>query len=1201
MAFDGLKVCFLVYFNEDSKQTYMLQPSHHNRSPSCSTKEWRLLCKQAQSAPGSPENPNNAPENAQEQRDVLKKNIHKPSATPEKKTELDEGEVRGNLEALERRTEERTMNGEVEKSKEPEQANATPTQTPTPMQPLSTWGKVKKGMKDNWQEFKDADWKVKTGYIVGGFAGFIAARWLWRKIAGDGENEGWFRKSVRSLAYAGGAVGGYLGIKSIVNYFSNPNNPIPPIVAGEAADAAGGIAKGAGGKLAQTGGEVSDVVKKDAKFWIDLFQKENVSDAMKQVADEGGALALENGAVLLHIGTQAIALPIEATAKIISWIATGKRDEDFWIVYGASGAAYVMGQKTFNLLVRGEWKTLIPLTKKDIALTALKIASGPLGAGRDLLSTTVKARNAVGREALMLRYGRQSLAGKVWSAFTYEKFSGSLKTPKKFLAAVEHYERLERDCVVMRNFSQGATRLFSETELQARDFTRSRALSALQDAAGKFRGRADVPELVKRIADVSALSQDKFGEAVLRARNDLLGGVKGTFSETLRASTKAAEIVSKNPLDPKLAKLLEDSPEFSAVFIKHLETAKDPTKLIRAMNSAVTTTGDTALIGNVMKTEAGFARVVSDVEKGTDVAKVFSSASKISRIGRTLKSAGRMLPVAADALGIYGTVMEMMETSEHIAELRKKGKVREDVIRLEEQRSYYQYAQLGVSGVGLGAGGLALAGIGTAAAGPVALATLPVSAVIYGAYEGHKWKETQERTEGDWKNEFDLVTLLTDARTYDVGERVGHAWALANPNGYDLFLPPVISIPTQLYRVLSGELQKDAKGLIEKIQTVDERKLRAVVAHTTNVSIPTSVRGEDGKERPLTAAEVTQYQTSLTQYVDAKVAFLLSHRQDTTHPIRSNGDIAELLEVAESAGLLAKDTPELQRELTALDTEKTPASRKRAAAIRSVLEEKNVTKQAKAYGKFMQQEQAGTLYTTALMQLAMQAPEKQETLHDPIRRAIAQSLLSASQHSYINFCVQCEESNLVDWFPDSDAQRITRLYASEKMHKMANEQCDAMLKVLLTETEDPTAQGEHLFRLAMQESLHDIERFLSHPKAVWEHMPAEAKARLGYKFVDPKGGNESSEFGERIHEGELLMHSIDANYNGTYYTKQFGWIGNQFLYMSFNSEQGKWLASLGSNENPKDPATFSCNMWGGSEKYNQLLASLVAINNKQHQ
>ncbi len=85
---------------------------------------------------------------------------------------------------------------------------------------------------------------------------------------------------------------------------------------------------------------------------------------------------------------------------------------------------------------------------------------------------------------------------------------------------------------------------------------------------------------------------------------------------------------------------------------------------------------------------------------------------------------------------------------------------------------------------------------------------------------------------------------------------------------------------------------------------------------------------------------------------------------------------------------------------------------------------------------------------------------------------------------------------------------------------------------------------------------------------------------------------------EAIHnKGSALLRRIGGNFHKDYITKQYGWIGNKFLYVQFDQEKGKWLAGLKSqNDAINDPAVYQVNMWGGSDKYNQLLADLAAVN-----
>ena len=82
-----------------------------------------------------------------------------------------------------------------------------------------------------------------------------------------------------------------------------------------------------------------------------------------------------------------------------------------------------------------------------------------------------------------------------------------------------------------------------------------------------------------------------------------------------------------------------------------------------------------------------------------------------------------------------------------------------------------------------------------------------------------------------------------------------------------------------------------------------------------------------------------------------------------------------------------------------------------------------------------------------------------------------------------------------------------------------------------------------------------------------------------------------------LQSGKGLLNRIGANDHETYFTKQYGaWI-NQYLYISFDHDDGKWLVSLGSTNKFQNPADFKADMVGGSVKYDKLCADLDAINN----
>lgn len=79
--------------------------------------------------------------------------------------------------------------------------------------------------------------------------------------------------------------------------------------------------------------------------------------------------------------------------------------------------------------------------------------------------------------------------------------------------------------------------------------------------------------------------------------------------------------------------------------------------------------------------------------------------------------------------------------------------------------------------------------------------------------------------------------------------------------------------------------------------------------------------------------------------------------------------------------------------------------------------------------------------------------------------------------------------------------------------------------------------------------------------------------------------------------GEALLKRVDANDNGTYFTKQFGLWTNKFLYTRFEPAQGKWLVGMGSvDDATNDPANYQADMYGGTDKYNQLIRDLDNVN-----
>lgn len=384
---------------------------------------------------------------------------------------------------------------------------------------------VGKTATDIKEDFVKGDAWTKAGYIAGGVVGFMAARWLWHKAFGDGTNEGWVRKTGKWLLTLGAAATGMVGIKSVMDWWNHKASGVPFLPPElqpppEVTDATRDIVQGAGAELATTTGKVLDVASKNAAFWIDLFSQPNIGEGIEYALSEGGALALENGGLVLYIGYRAIVLPADSIGKFAKWYATGKRDTDLWMIYGGAGAAYVIGEKAFNLLVRGQLKSLLPLSKKDALLTVLKIGSGPLGAVRDALTLSGTALTEEGRKALKLRYVKQSIVGKFWNRIS--KASLAFHSDEGLLAAIEEWKNVQRDCEIMENFSTGGWRMFSETEFQLMEHSRKDLAKNIQNAVKRLNITSDTPEIIREIAGQKDLGLKEFEKHMDDIRNKIL-------------------------------------------------------------------------------------------------------------------------------------------------------------------------------------------------------------------------------------------------------------------------------------------------------------------------------------------------------------------------------------------------------------------------------------------------------------------------------------------------------------------------------------------------------------------------------------------------------------------------------------------------------------------------------------------------------
>lgn len=339
------------------------------------------------------------------------------------------------------------------------------------------------------KEIEKGDWKTYAKYGAVALGAAWLAHKVWASTIGDTEKPGFLRKLGKMLLLGAAGVAGVIGLSKLKDLMNDRANKLIPGWMRGTMD----VGSGAGGKIAERAGQGFDVAKKDAKFWVELFSKEDVSEALAYTFKAGIPLMYENGKFFVVNAGEAILLPGLSILKFSKWIATGKKDDDVWIVYGKAGAAYFMGKTALNLLTRGQLG--IPLTIKDSVITGIKIAGGPIGAMHDAASLAGTGMRQGGKEAIRIRYISQSLPGKVIRNVS-NYFKTNLTTTDGMLEAVEAWKHMQRDTEVMEQFSKGMFGLFTETEAKSGANARAAFADSIQQAMKKFDVPKDAPQVL---------------------------------------------------------------------------------------------------------------------------------------------------------------------------------------------------------------------------------------------------------------------------------------------------------------------------------------------------------------------------------------------------------------------------------------------------------------------------------------------------------------------------------------------------------------------------------------------------------------------------------------------------------------------------------------------------------------------------------
>lgn len=734
---------------------------------------------------------------------------------------------------------------------------------------------------------------------------------------------------------------------------------------------------------------------------------------------------------------------------------------------------------------------------------------------------------------------------------------------------------------------KGVPRMLEDAQALLRTGTRvAGALGRPIGGIGNVPGRTAHPLVSPQAAERFVAEYGDVGKAIEEA-----AARGGRLGELMKDFANARRVLAQVPLESKLAQLLDESPALAKLFFQRLNDSKQAVTVVRELNSAVKASEDMSFIGKVLGTKSGLTKVVDGIEAGKPAASALIQASKVSRTMQALKFTGKAIPVVLDAFVCYTTVLEWQETTRQLEQLRSDPDPNMKLIRLKEQEYFFHGAQLGVSGTGAVAGGCLLFGVGGTLAAPVVIITLPISVALGVSYAAHQVSEEEALTVEDWRN-VPLTQRLTALKSYTLTQRTGHSGREFLAGTAALDLGPVYG-PKHIMGAIEGDIQKKQK--------TDRTNIRSFVMDTTTVGIPSLVMDSDGKTRKPNEDEIKAYQAEINDYVEARVQYFLSRRPDQTHAL-PDSDLAKIIEDSEYAGQLAKDRPRLKEELRQLSGQSDAPSQEWAQEIRAILEEKDIAKQAELYKTFARNEQAYGLFVgLTLRAVALSAKQRKELL-PAAETEIATMLHERTQPALINFSMLCSEANF-GWGPDGYASGITRMYAEEKIGNMIQQRAAIIAEKVVASAEHFSPKDAETFRKGLDVLQSRMKEFLGDPADPVKVMNAMPEYLREYKFL-PKSGSIPPEYRERVRRGEALMHNINANHNGDYYTKSFGIPSRRnYLYMTFDSENGKWLAvhSKSPDFSYQDPSSFSMSEWGmrgagGEEKYNKLLKDLDAIN-----
>lgn len=714
-----------------------------------------------------------------------------------------DGTIKNKLEALSKRASDKEMNAlkstidlissqiDVPQNA-PVNPNAVKVSTEKIAEDPKTFlGKMSKSTAEIKKDFLEGSKWTKIGYVAGGVFGFLAVRYLWRKMSGvlGIQKKGGILPWLLGL---GGAIVGFIGIKALLDKFRNPasagggqgffdpktNNPfIPDSIeptldkgmdgAGKGANQAMSIL-GTAGKELLNHENIAKVFSESATYSSDVaftgaLLAAIIKDGFDVVVDEMG-VAIYSGSHLVPLtGTFAVQawdyfynknMTPETTGDFVATYIEGT------LVYASSLAALKMvtlnrvGKNANFLWEAGLWPVYTVKRGTQAGLTLVRGASG-LAFKESASRLTLSRMDAALTRNVRLRAGRRLTAGTAEGLnFRYE----FAQDQQRLLESAQINSVLTKNEDAMKLFKTNLDKSIDEFGKYLKGMKAEEIPSGFLDAFHE----------VTKNKDVSKLTRDQLAEILkkmdttrkVEAGADLAGdavkagahasGAAGKTVNTVNAATsttaKAAGGGDEGADVVTSASVHGTNATRTTGTVADLTSNADDLKFADTIGDALEETKLDDFMKKLDISDELRSQVLADPRARSIVKGAAESgdAAEVTRAGRMVQRASNLRlaaiggGMALSTLGVWMAYSEFQENKEKMTQTTNP----------ELQKIYAQTNMLvsvdgGVQAVGIAVDGLILYQAATghilcAAAAPIGFALLPITAGVMAVREGYR-------------------------------------------------------------------------------------------------------------------------------------------------------------------------------------------------------------------------------------------------------------------------------------------------------------------------------------------------------------------------------------------------------------------------------------------------------------------------------